>query len=464
MSVKEGPSIGGRRALFLAGLMTLTCTNLFNTAMVRVCTPSIKAEYGIGVSELAWVGTGFFLPYVVLMPAVGRLADLHGRKKVLLAGLILFLAGTVACFCSPTYLGLVLGRILQGVGAAGINPLSMATVLAIFPAESLGATLGLWQSSGPFAETIGFASAGWVIEVSGWRMTFCVTLALGVLAALLVRSWVPESGGADSSAGFDWLGTGMLAFGLGLLLLATTSSGQGGSTLGRPLILLGVGLAVLSAFLVLETKLVPETVRLLNVRLLADRSFALASFLAALRMFVIGASYFMLPLFLEEVRGVGPVVVGVILGFSPLMVGVGSVIGGRLTDLYGPRTLNTVGMAILTVAFALLSRITSVGSLTYLVFPVLLQGLGAGLTLVPLHHVAGSRFGQQEAGVGFGTYNAIRFLGSASSPAITGTVLAVMLSRSAVDLSGQAFAYSLAYLLLVALTALATALSLLFER
>jgi EmrB/QacA subfamily drug resistance transporter len=464
VTLKGCSSIGGRRAVFLAGLMTLTCTNLFNTAMVRVSTPSIKAEYGIGVSELAWVGTGFFLPYVVLMPAVGRLADLHGRKKVLLAGLILFLVGTVACSSSPTYFGLVLGRMLQGVGAAGINPLSMATMLAVFPAESLGAAMGLWQSSGPFAETIGFAGGGWLIEMSGWRMTFWVTLALGVLAALLVRSWVPESGGAESSPGFDWPGTAMLALGLGLLLLATTSSAQEGLTSGRTLFLVGLGLAFLGVFWLLETKIVPKGVRLLNVRLLVDRSFALASCLAALRMFVVGASYFMLPLFLEEVWGVGPMTVGLILGLAPLMVGVGSVVGGRLTDIYGPRALNIIGMAILTVAFVLLSGIASVGSLMHLVLAVLLQGFGAGLSLVPLHHVAGSRFGEQEAGVGFGTYNAIRFLGSACSPALTGTVLAIALSRYAGVPSGQAYAYSVAYLLVAALTVLATGGSFLFER
>ncbi len=101
MSCRKRPLLWSGQTLFLVGLMTLASTNLFNTAMVRGATPSIRAEYGIGVSELAWVGTGFFLPYVVLMPVVGNLADLYGRKRVLLAGFLLFLVGTLACASLP---------------------------------------------------------------------------------------------------------------------------------------------------------------------------------------------------------------------------------------------------------------------------------------------------------------------------------------------------------------------------
>ncbi len=340
----------------------------------------------------------------------------------------------------------------------------MASLLAVFPAESLGATMGLWQSSGPFAQVVGFASGGWIVELSGWRMTFWITLALGLVAVLLVRSWIPESVRSRSSLGFDWLGTLVLALGLGLVLLAITSLAQENASLGRTLSLFGLGVAMLGGFLVLETKLIPETKRLLNLRLLADGDFTLASLIAGLRMFFVGGSYFLLPLLLEEVRCLGPVVVGVILGLSPLMVGVGALIGGRTTDVYGSRSPNTIGMAAMTVAFLLLSWFAVAGSLPYLILAVLLQGFGSGLTLVPLHRLASSRFGEEEAGVGFGTYNAIRFLGSASSPAVTGAMLDVALSRAALDSSGQASAYAVVFLLLTALAALATALGFLLKN
>ena len=154
-----------KHLVLLISLIILSTSHHFIGAAIGIALPEIRSEYQISISRLAWVNTGYFLPYVALMPIIGRIADMYGRKKTLIVGFIVFLVGTTICGTSPMYLGLVFGRLLQGIGTAGINPISMAAIQSFTPSAYLGTQLGIWQGAGTLIRFLGSSGAGIIIEL-----------------------------------------------------------------------------------------------------------------------------------------------------------------------------------------------------------------------------------------------------------------------------------------------------------
>lgn len=450
--------------LLLLGLIALSSAHHFIGGSISVAYPSIRAEFDIGEGQLAWVATARLLPYMIFMPIIGRLADLHGRKRVLLAGLGLFILGTIACATLPSFWGLLFGRVFQGIGAAGVNPLSMAVMVSTFPSDAMGSLMGIWQASGPIVRVLGTGSTGWLIEISGWRLSFWITVVLGLLGVLLVYCWIPDSEHQTSPVRFDWLGTTTLSFGLALPLIATTTLTWDEPNYNTSFMLFAGGFLGLLAFWFIEKGIVPSSHQLLRPSLLANRRFAAVSLLGALRMSVGEASFFVLPLLMVEVLDIRVGYVGLVLALGKLFTAIGTMLGGALGDNHGLNRPNILGMIILAVSLFMLVNFDSITSLLYLIIATALQGFGSGLSLISQHRLAGSTFTDTEAGAGFGAYNAFRFFGAAAGPILAGTVLELSKSSALSDLQSEITAYISVYQILVGLTILAVISALLISR
>jgi MFS family permease len=439
--------------------MVIAVSHHFIGGALGIANPSIRADYKIDIIQLAWIGTAYFLPYVALMPVVGRLADNYGLKKTLSLGMLVFLVGTLACVIIPSFPGLVVGRVLQGIGTAGINPISMAAIQTSFPTVYVGTVTGIWQSSGILARVLGSSSAGWIIEFWGWRTIFWITLGLGAIGGLLLYYLVPSDGDKKQAISFDWIGTILLTACLVTILYAISTLKRENQHPALLYLLIAIGLGELIGFWFYETKLLPKERQLFNISLLSNPCFTRVSILAGLRMCVVGGSYFILPLYLEEVSGIRPGVVGLIVGSSQLMIAVGSIMGGRISDKFGLNHPNVMGMIVFTLGLFMMSRISATVALPYIVLAVALQGLGTGLALVAQHRIAGSTLSSSGISSGFGVYNAIRFFGDAGGPIIAGVMLNSTLLRSPATVINQTSAYASVFLLLTVIAACGVMLS-----
>lgn len=424
----------------------------FESSVFRVALPAIRDHFVLEADVTAWVLTAFLLPFVILSTVYGRLSDGLGQRALILIGSVLFVAGSALTVVAPGLGWLLVGRAIQGLGTGGMFPMAMALISRVYPPRERGRVLGAWSTTGPMISFVAPAVAGVLIERWGWRVSIAPALLLGALSFVAVDRWIPRGlGGEQASRGtragflrsFDWLGMGLLAGFITVFLFYLSS---------RPV----TGVASLLDWRLLVGALVLGVVFVwwegrrgwwhgkrrepfLDLGLLYRRQFVLASACASLRLFAMNGIGFLVPLYLADVRGLSPALLGVMTTISPGAMVVMVFLGGRIADMWGSRlpAVLGVGMQTLTaIAFCLLpgsAPLWSVGLI--LVF----YGLGNGFALASLHHAALAGIPEAQIGQASGLYSMLRFFGSVVGSALAGVALAFLLDLHLLPL--QAYQY-----------------------
>lgn len=175
----------------LISLMFPSMIMPITSSMSKVALPVMRSQFQIPADTTAWINTAFTLPFMILMPVYGRLSDGVGKRRLILAGLLIFSAGTAITLASTNLAWLMVGRAVQGLGGAGMMPLAMAFLSAIFHAEERGKALGTWSTVGPTTAFIGPLVAGFLVEMGGWRTAYVLPLIAGLVAFVVVMRFVP---------------------------------------------------------------------------------------------------------------------------------------------------------------------------------------------------------------------------------------------------------------------------------
>jgi MFS family permease len=174
----------------LIGLMIPLTLTVLNASMFAIAIPIIRTEYGIEADTAAWIVTNYTLLYIISLPIYGRLGDAFGKRRLFLIGLGILIGGSLILVWAPNLLWLMVGKAVQGIGAASAVPLSMAIIADMFPAEK-GEKMGTWSSIGPLAGVTGPFLAGFLIDSFGWRALFVVIILLGIGIIPVVRAKIP---------------------------------------------------------------------------------------------------------------------------------------------------------------------------------------------------------------------------------------------------------------------------------
>lgn len=392
-------------------------------SMSRVALPIVRDDFQIPADMTAWVDTAFALPFMILMPLYGRLSDGVGKRRLILAGIAIYIVGVATTLFAPGLGWLMVGRAVQGIGAAGMMPLSMAFLTSIFPPRERGKALGTWSSVGPM---VGFGAplaAGFLVDGWGWRAAFVVPLIAGVLALFVVRKWVPAGLSAirpNFWRQFDWPGVILLSSALIGLLFYLSSRPITGVPPLRDWRLLLLTLLLLGAFLWQERRRLDPYVALGIFR---HKLFGLASICASMRMFTMSGLGFLVPLYLVDARGLSATYVGLMAMVAPGCMSLTVRYGGQLADKWGPRWPSVMGLTIQGSAMMMFSWLPGAASLWLIGLVLGWYGLGAGLVLAALHKAALSNLREDQAGSGAGLYSMVRFAGSAVGTALAGVVL-----------------------------------------
>lgn len=369
------------RSMFVPLMATIAAAFMVildNTAM-NVTIPALVREFNTDISSLQWVITGYMLAQAAVIPLTGWLSDRFGTKTVFIASVGTFAVGSLLCALAPTGPMLVLFRVLQGLGGGCVMPVVMTYVFRLTPPEYRGRVMAATSLPVMLAPLLGPSLAGWIVEYASWRWIFLINVPVGVIAIAVAIKTMPRLAKLGNSK-LDLAGAILapIAF-VGLLYGVAEGNAHSGDTLALPI--LAIGVIALIAFIVLQLRIQNP---LLELRVFGSASFTVALVIQCVAMVTLVGGVFIVPIFLQQVRGLGAFETGQILLAQAIPSIIGMQVGGRLYDKLGARPLAVPGAALIAVGTFWLARLTETTNGSDLIMPLILRGLGAGMVMMPL--------------------------------------------------------------------------------
>jgi EmrB/QacA subfamily drug resistance transporter len=389
---------------------------MLDSTVVALALPAIRGDVGASSEGLQWVMNGYLLTIAVLVVTAGRLGDMFGRKRVFIAGMAVFALGSVVSGAAGDQVGLIVGRILQGIGAAPMLSLSLALVCNAFPSVEQPRALGIWAAVSAVALGIGPLAGGLLIEID-WRLIFWMNLPVAAIGVAITVIAAPESTDPDAGTRIDWAGLAALSVGITALVLALVQSNAWDAEVILALALVGVvGLLV---FWSVERRVADPIV---DFALFRNRSYFGASAAAFALVGAYWAVMFFQPQYLQDVRGNSPIVAGLlILPVTVPMIFV-SPFSGRLIGRFGARRLMTAGMICGAAGLLLLTQTGADSAFGPILVGYLVFGIALGLVYAPMSTAAMAAMPAAKVGIASGVLAMDRVLAGAVSLAATGAI------------------------------------------
>ncbi|ESZ76799.1 MFS transporter [Mesorhizobium sp. L103C105A0] len=405
--------------LALASLSLATLLSSLGTSIASVGLPSLMQAFGASFQSVQWVVLAYLLAITALIVSAGRLADMVGRRPLLLGGIALFTLASVLCGLAPTLWLLIAARAVQGLGAALMMALTLAFVAETVTKERTGSAMGLLGAMSAIGTTLGPSLGGLLIAGFGWRALFLVNVPLGLLTFALAWLALPARGkAAGVQGGFDAIGTVLLGLTLAAYALAMTlGHGHFGALNTGLLVAAGIGVVLFGVAQKRAKNPLIRLARLYDIRLSA--SLATNLVVATVMM----ATLVVAPFYLSRGLGLNAAMVGVVLSTGPLVSALSALIAGRLTDRFGTNRMMIAGLFGLVNGTLLLSlAATKLGIASYIV-PIAVTCFGYALFQTSNNAVM-SGVAAGERGVVSGLLNLSRNLGLITGASLMGAIFA----------------------------------------
>jgi len=422
MMTSSAPPATTRRPLVLAALVIGMFMAAIEATIVATALPTIAGKLG-GIELYSWVFSAFLLMQAVTIPIYGKLSDLFGRKPVLIAGILIFLAGSILCGIAWSMPALVAFRFLQGVGAGAIHPLASTLIGDLYTLEERGRVQGYMSSVWGVSAIVGPLAGALIVQHASWAWVFWVNLPFGIVAIVLIVLYLHE-GVEHKKPSIDFTGAGLIIVGLVSLMLALTQGGRWGIT--AVMLLLAVAALAMWLFLRQERR-APDPV--MHLELWQDRLIAMAN---AATLFsgiaMIGVISF-LPMFVQRVLGESALVAG----FTVCAMSVGwpmaSVITGHLLVRTGTRRLARVGAGAIFTGSLILALTVDRGPV-FAGLGSFIVGIGLGVLTTTFVVSIQTSVGWAKRGVATASNMLMRILGNTLGAAVYGGALNLALGQS----------------------------------
>jgi EmrB/QacA subfamily drug resistance transporter len=400
---------------------------MLDNTIVNVALPSIQSSLHLKISELEWVVTGYALTFGALMLTGGKLADLMGRRFVFVIGLAIFTLSSLGCGLANSATLLIAARVVQGLGAALMNPSTLSIITVTFPPRQRGTAIGIWAGISALALAIGPLVGGLITEHINWNWIFFINVPVGAVAIAAAYAFIDESRDTSHEQRPDVPGLVTSALGLFALSYAFIEANTYGWTSGRILVAFIVAAMSLATFLLLERH---QRLPMLDLSLFRNVGFAGANSVMLLVGLAMFGVFFYVSLYLQQILGYSPTQAGA--SFLPwtLLIIIIAPQAGRLSDRIGPRPLVASGMVLVAGSLFLFSRVGVHESFWALLPAMILGGLGMSLAMAPTTAAAMSSVRPDKAGVGSAVLNSMRQVGGSLGIAVMGAIVASGISNS----------------------------------
>jgi EmrB/QacA subfamily drug resistance transporter len=394
---------------------------MLDNTVVNVALPSMARDLGADLAALEWIVTGYALTFASLMLTGGKLADLMGRRLIFVTGLVIFTGASLACGLAESEEFLIGARVVQGAGAALMNPATLSIIAATFPPRQRGMAIGIWAGTSALALAIGPLVGGLLTEHLDWSWIFFVNVPIGIVGIAASFVLIRESKDESAEQRLDF--PGLLTSGVGLFALTygLIEANTYGWTSGRILGAFAVAAVMLVAFVLLETH---QRLPMLDLSLFRNGTFAganLAVLLVALAMFGV---LFFVSLYMQGILGYSAVEAGAAFLPMTILIILAAPIAGRTSDRVGSRWLMTTGMILVSAQLLYFSRLDEHSRYVDLLPGLLLGGVGMALVMTPSAAAAVRALPVDKSGVGSAVLNACRQVGGSIGIALMGAIMA----------------------------------------
>ena len=393
---------------------------MLDNTVVNVALPAIQSDLGADLSELQWVVAGYALTFAALMLIGGKVADAYGRRLIFVVGIGVFTSASLWCGLADSSDELIAARVLQGAGAALMNPATLSIIAATFPARERGTAIGIWAGVSALALAIGPLVGGLITEHIHWSWIFFVNVPVGILAIVASFLFIDETRD-ETHVRLDL--PGLATSGIGLFTLTYGLIEGNTYGWGSPRIVGSFVVAVVAivAFVLLERH---QRNPMLPLELFRNRTYTGANLVVLLVALAMFGVFFFMSLYMQQILGYSAVQTGAAFLPMTILIILLAPIAGKTSDRIGSRGLMTVGMVLIAAQLVYFSRLGLDATFWNLLPAFLVGGAGMALTMTPSAAAATRGVSVDKAGVGAAVLNASRQVGGSLGIAIIGAIMA----------------------------------------
>lgn len=369
-------------ALPLAAIVLGIFMAILDNTVVNVALPTLEKFFKTDLHAIQWVVTGYMLAQATVIPLSGWLGDRFGAKRIFLVSITLFVLGSALCALAPSSALLITFRLLQGLGGGMLMPIGMSFIFRLSPPDKRGMVMSALGIPILLAPALGPILGGWLVEYADWRWIFLINVPIGVIAVLLGLRALPNLGAQRAVGALDTLGAVLAPLGFASVSYGISESTTAGWTGTATLVSIAIGVAALIAFAFRELHIADP---LLELRIFRSVDFSLAIITQWVGQAALFGALFLVPLFLQQVRGYGAFDTGLFMLPQALGAAAFMPIGGRLFDRIGPRVPVIIGLILVTVSTWFLAQITATTTGEGLRWVLAMRGAGMGMMMMPLN-------------------------------------------------------------------------------
>jgi EmrB/QacA subfamily drug resistance transporter len=406
----------------LASLSLCMLMPSLDTSIANAGLPTLAQAFSAPFQEVQWIVLAYLLSITTLIVGVGRLGDVVGRRRLLLAGIVLFTVASFLCGAAPMLWMLLVARAAQGLGAAAMMALTVAFVGDTVPKPETGKAMGLLGTMSAIGTTLGPSLGGVLIAGFGWRTIFFVNVPVGILSLLLARRYLPMDHGRPTAdqAGFDTAGTLLLALTLAAYALAMTMGRGDFGPINMALLLAAVSGAGL--FLFAETRTASPLIRLATFR---DPVLGPSLSASTLVSTVMMATLVVGPFYLSRALGLEAASLGLVLSVGPFVAALTGVPAGRVVDRLGPERMTVVGLLGMSGGSSILSMTTTKSGVAGYIAPIIVMTASYALFQAANNTVIMTSIRPDQRGVISGMLSLSRNLGLITGASVMGAMFAL---------------------------------------
>ena len=394
-------------------------------AAVTLALPAIGQEFNAGAVQLGWVITGYILSMGVFILPFGRLGDIIGRRKVLMAGLYLFTISTCLIALSQNITFMIVFRIIQGFSSAMIFGTNMAVLSTVFQAGERGRAMGITSTFTYLAAALGPVIGGIFTQYLSWRSIFIFPLPFQIVSILIITLKIKTPWEGDAGQKYDWKGS--IVYGFSLFGLIYGFSNLPALT-GWICLAAGIVLAIVFIFMELRINNPLFEIRLI----ISNKAFAFSSAAAFINFACTNAIGFFFSLYLQYLKGFDARTAGLILIAQPFAIMLTTPIAGRLSDRKNPEIIASIGMGIISLCLVMLCFINSNTHMLFLIAVLFIIGIGFGLFVAPNSNAIMSSVQSSYLGLASGALGTMRMIGQSMSMAIVLMLISIFIGNEVI--------------------------------